>query len=104
MIFGNKENKLIGHIEIRDKKESDPGQLGWWINEAYWGKGYAQEALGLMTKVYFRLKPHEKSYLAHVRLWNKRGYQSLKKYGFKDLGYYYEGGKASRYILEMPRK
>src|SRR5438093_1246840 len=78
--------------------------FGWWLNEGYWGGGRAQEALNLITKTYFRLKPKETSYIAHVRLWNKRGYQALKKGGFEDVGYFYEEGKAARHILEMKRK
>lgn len=103
-IFDNVDNKLIGNIEIRDKNDDDPGQFGWWINEAYWGGGRAQEALDLITKTYFRLKPKETSYIVHVRLWNKRSYQALKKGGFVDVGYFYEDGKATRHILEMKRK
>jgi RimJ/RimL family protein N-acetyltransferase len=102
-IFDNTTNKLIGEFEIREKNPTDPGQFGWWINEAYWGKGHAQEALSLITNVYFRLNPHETSYTAHVSIWNPRGYRALKKHGLVDTGYYYEAGKATRYILEMRR-
>ncbi|MFA5307467.1 MAG: GNAT family N-acetyltransferase [Candidatus Babeliales bacterium] len=103
-IFDNKDNKLIGEIEIREKNDEDPGQFGWWINEAYWGGGRAQEALKLIANIYFRLKPHEKGFIAHVRLWNKRGYHAIKKAGFVDVGYFYEGGQASRYIVEYRKK
>ncbi len=103
-IFDNKDNKLIGEIEIREKNDEDPGQFGWWINEAYWGGGRAREALKLIADIYFRLKPQEKSFMAHVRLWNKRGYNAIKKAGFIDVGYFYEGGKASRYIVEYRKK
>jgi RimJ/RimL family protein N-acetyltransferase len=102
-IFDNIDNKLIGSIEIREKNETDPGQLGCWVNEAYWGGGRFQEALNLISKTYFRLKPLEKSYIAHVRLWNQRSYHALKKYGFDEIGYYYENGKATRYIMELKR-
>ena len=103
-IFDNQDKKLIGAVEIRDKNDYDPGQLGCWINEAYWGGGRIQEALKLITNVYFRLKPKEKSYIAHVRLWNTRSYKALKKFGLEDVGYYYEDGKATRYLLEMKNK
>ncbi len=103
-IFDNKDNKLIGSIEVRDKNDYDPGQLGCWLNEAYWGGGRIQEALKLITNTYFRLKPKEKSYIAHVRVWNKRSYKALKKFGLEDVGYFYEDGKATRYILEMRNK
>lgn len=103
-IFDNKENKLIGSIEIRDLNDTDPGQLGCWINEHYWGKGRFQEALDLISKAYFQLKPNEKQYIAHVRLWNKRSYYALKKYGFKETNYYYENNQPTRYILTLQRE
>jgi RimJ/RimL family protein N-acetyltransferase len=99
-IFDNQENKLIGSIEIREKNETDPGQLGWWVNENYQGKGHSAEALKLIVHAYFKLHPEAKSFSAHVRLWNKRSYFALKKFGFKDVSYFYEGGQPTRYILE----
>jgi len=102
-IFDNKDNKLIGSLEVREKNDIDPGQFGCWLNENYWGGGRMQEAIKLITNVYFRLKPHEKSFIAHVRVWNKRSYFALKKAGFKEVGFFYENGKATRYILEMTR-
>jgi len=103
LIFDNKDKKLIGSLEIRDKNEDDPGQFGIWVNEAYWGGGRSKEAFDLIAKTYFRLKPHEKSFIAHVRLWNQRSYHACKKFGFKEIGYFYEGGKPTRYILEYTR-
>jgi len=102
-IFDNKENKLIGSLEVREKNNIDPGQFGCWLNENYRGGGRIQEAIKLITKVYFRLKPGEKSFTAHVRVWNKPSYYALKKAGFKEIGFFYENGKATRYILEMTR-
>lgn len=102
-IFDNSDNKLIGSIEIREKNDTDPGQFGWWVNENYQGKGFSAEALKLITKTYFKYHPDAKSYTAHVRLWNKRSYFALKKFGFKDVGYFYEGGQPARHILEYRR-
>ena len=104
VIFDNKENKLIGSVEVRELNDSDPGQLGCWVNENYRGGGRFQESLDLISKTYFALKPHEKQYIAHVRLWNKRSYYALKKYGFKDAGFFYEKGEPARYILELKRE
>jgi RimJ/RimL family protein N-acetyltransferase len=101
-IFDNAENKLIGALEIREKNDRDPGQLGCWINEKYWGKGRFQEALDLISKTYFALT-NAPDYIAHVRLWNKRSYNALKKYGLKDTGFYYEHGEPTRYILKLKR-
>jgi RimJ/RimL family protein N-acetyltransferase len=103
-IFDNKDRKLIGYIDIRDLNDDDPGQLGCWINELYWGGGRFQEALDLTSKTYFANKPAEKQYIAHVRLWNTRSYYGLKKYGFKEIGFYYEDNQPTRYILELKRE
>lgn len=102
-IFDNRENKLIGEIEIREKNETDPGQFGYWINENYWGGGRAQESLKLIINAYFRLHPETNKFNAHVRLWNERSYHSLKKFGFKDVDFFYEDGKPTRHILEYER-
>jgi len=103
-IFDKETDKLIGEVEVRDKDVCDLGQFGWWINESFWGKGHAQEAIRMITNIYFRLKPNETSYVAHVRLWNKRSYHAMKKFGLTDVGYFYENGKATRYILEYKNK
>ncbi|MCB9493483.1 MAG: GNAT family N-acetyltransferase [Epsilonproteobacteria bacterium] len=99
-IVDNKDNKIIGSINIRELNDDDPGQMGCWINEQYWGGGRIQEAIDLCSRIYFRLKK-EKSYTAHVRLWNKRSYHALKKAGFVETGYFYENGTPTRYILEL---
>ena len=105
-IYDNKDNRFIGAIEIREKNTEEyetHGQFGVWTNEAYWGGGRVQEATKLIAQAYFRLHPDVKSFNAHVRIWNKRSYFALKKAGFKEIGYVYENGKASKYVLEYYR-
>jgi len=102
-IFDNTDNKLIGWTAIHEKGYDDPGQFTAWINEDYWGGRRFQEAAKLMLRTYFRLQQTVTSIDAHVRLWNKRSYEALKKVGFKDVGYFYENGKATRYVLEYER-
>lgn len=104
LIFDKPTNKLIGSIEVRELDDINPGQLGCWVNENYWGGGRFQEALHLINKTYFKLKPKADSYIAHVRLWNKRSYHALKKYGFVEEGYFNENGKPARHLLRMYRK
>ena len=82
VIFDNKDNKLIGSIEIREKNDVDPGQLGCWINENYWGGGRIQEAYKLIADAYFKLKPHESSFEAQVYHWNIRSLKAMQKAGF----------------------
>ena len=44
-IVQKRDNLLIGAMGIRYDKEHQRGNLGYWIGEAYWGNGYATEAL-----------------------------------------------------------
>ncbi len=104
VIFDNKDGKLIGSTEIRELNDQDPGQVGIWLNENYWGGGRAAEALALITEAYFKLHPEHDSYIAHVRLWNTRSFKLLTKFGFKDEGFFYEHGEPARHILRYTRK
>jgi RimJ/RimL family protein N-acetyltransferase len=107
LIFDNKDKKLIGSTEIRVKetnKKDDYGQLSAWINEHYRGGGRFQEAFRLINDTYFRLNPKETEYIAHVRLWNQRSYNALKKVGFIDIDYFYENGQKTRYLLQKRKK
>lgn len=102
-IFDNKDNKLIGSIEIREKNPDDPGQFTWMLNEHYRGGGRAMEACKLIADAYFKLHLDRDSFSAHVKLWNKRSYYALKKAGFKEIGYFYEDGVPTRHVMEYYR-
>lgn len=104
-VFDNKDNRLIGAIEVREKNDIDPGQMGCWLNENYWGGGRIQESYKLIAQTYFKLKPNEKSFDAQVRTWNGRSYKAMKKFGFIDLGTIKASdGKADRRLLELRRE
>jgi len=100
-IFENKENKLIGAIEIRNLKETD-NQLYSWVNENYWGTGIYQEALSLISQAYFS-ETKESSYNAKVDVSNMRSYYALKKQGFLDSGFS-KGPHGKQYTLILRRK
>ena len=102
-IFDNKTDKLVGAINIREPNATDPGQLGMWLNEYYWGGGRIQEAIYMISRAYFSVRKNTNVYNAHVFIKNPRSYHSLKKFGFQDVDRYYENGKVTRYIMEMYR-
>jgi RimJ/RimL family protein N-acetyltransferase len=104
IIFDNKNNKLIGKVEIREKDPDDPGQFGFWINENYRGGGRIQEATKLIIATYFRLHPDRNVFNVYVRLWNKPSFYALKKAGFKEVGFTYENGNPSYQIMEYHKK
>ena len=103
-IFDNKVNKLVGAIEIREKNNIDPGQLGMWLNENYRGGGRIQEALFLISKAYFQIRKEADSYIVHVRPYNYASYNAMKQFGFTKVGDYIEKDKVTRYILKLSRK
>lgn len=103
VIINNNDQKPIGIIELREFSPTDMGQLSCWLNEAYWGEGRMQEAIRLASSIYFRHYHNQESYVAHVRLTNQHCYKALKKAGLAEIGYFYEDGKPTRYIMEMRR-
>ena len=104
VIFDNQDDKPIGTIEIREYSPDDVGQMGCWINEKYWGHGRIQEAIKLISGVYFRLYPNEKSFIAYARPWNHRSFKALKKAGLVEKGMAYKDGIATYNVLEMHKK
>lgn len=81
-IWDNKDNRLVGAIQIREKDKRDPGQLSMWLNENYRGGGRIQEALFLISQAYFKARPATKSYNAFARTWNVASRKSMEKFGF----------------------
>lgn len=104
-IFDNKDKKVIGSIEVRNKEdESSPGLVGCWINENYWGGGRYMEALKLLAEVYFALYPDIKSITARIELWNQRSYKAAIKFGCKLVGYLKDKNEnPTQYIVEYSK-
>lgn len=100
IIFDNKDQKLVGSIEIRNYDPRDNGQFGVWLSPKYWGGGRLQEAFKLISKTYFKIK-NENKFIAHVEMWNLRSYYALKKCGFKLIDTLHFDNRPSRYLLEF---
>ncbi len=98
LIFDNKDDKLIGFIEIR--KATQTGEFGCAIHEKYWGGGRFKEAIKLITQEYFKIKDIE-SFIAHVEMWNVRSFYALKSTGFELVDLSYEDGQPPRYLLKF---
>lgn len=98
-IFDNKDNQLIGAIEIRNNAQ---GQLYSWLNERYWGGGRYQEALKLSTAWYF-LKTNAPFIIAHIDSTNKRSYHALRKFGCAHYGIRH-GCYGKQYVLLVRNK
>ncbi len=68
----------IKHIDLDNKK----GEIGYWLGKEFWGKGYAKEAIMLMTGFAFSRLKLNKIY-ANVLKFNQRSISLLIKLGFK---------------------
>ncbi|TPX55716.1 hypothetical protein PhCBS80983_g05096 [Powellomyces hirtus] len=61
-------------------------EIGFILHPAYWGKGYASEALTLMLKVIWDLRPELSHIDADVDPRNWRSLRLLKRFGFVEIG------------------
>ena len=67
-IFGirSQETKqFIGGVGLHINKSFSRGELGYWIGEPHWGKGYMSEALRAIIKYGFEEKKLHKIYAIH---------------------------------------
>ena len=87
-IISKKTNKLIGSIKITTK-----GEIGCWIGNNYWNKGFATEAIKIIKKFGFEKLNIEKLWaathkdnLAPIELMRSTGFARVD-----DRPYYVEG-------------
>lgn len=93
-IFNNDEFIGVGGITVKTDIHRNSAEVGYWLGEPYWGKGYATEAVRLLTdyafnigmiRVFAGVFAHNK---ASQRVLEKAGYQleaihrsAITKYG-----------------------
>jgi RimJ/RimL family protein N-acetyltransferase len=99
-IFDNTDKKLIGSIELRSNHANDPGQIGCWINEQYWGGKRFQEAIKLISDAYFAITGTN-SYTAQVDCDNVRSLHAFENAGFIKIGPKNKTPQPRREILIM---
>jgi len=56
---------LFGAIGLSNNKKHKNGEVGYWIGEEYWGKGYATEALRAVIDFAFSKKEYHKVHSRH---------------------------------------
>ncbi len=105
MVFDNKDNRLVGSIEVREfDPEDDSGNFGCWLNSKYWGDGRLQEAAKLLASEYFKIYKNIDKFNAYVDMDNLRSYFGLKKAGFKLVKILHSKNKPDQYLLEYYRE
>jgi len=80
-IFIKESRRFIGNVSLHLEEDASRAEIGYWLDEAYWGKGYASEfAQALLTYTFEDLKLD--SVFATVALDNAASQQLLEKMGF----------------------
>ena len=71
----------LKNINLHDKN----AEVGYWLGERYWGRGYVTEALGLMVRFVFKELRLRRVY-AIVHASNQGSIKVLERSGFKREG------------------
>lgn len=70
-----------------ERRESDAPELGYWLGEPYWGRGYMSEAVEAVVAQAFTVAGHARL-LPGCRLQNLASRRVLEKAGFEHAGRY----------------
>lgn len=78
------ENELIGGIgvSVRDDRDDDEWELGYWLGEPYWNRGYASEAATALRDHAFEALKLERIVAGHYAENHASG-RILSKLGFR---------------------
>jgi len=77
---------FIGVCSYELRGEEEP-ELGYWLGEPYWGKGYMSEAVTAVVAHAFTVNRHAKL-TSGCRLQNHASRRILEKAGFEHVGRY----------------
>lgn len=82
---GTKRDEVIGVIGLRVQLRHARGELGYWIGEPFWGKGYASEAAQAMVRHGFGALGLRRVYAYHFG-GNEASGRVLQKAGLRPEG------------------
>jgi RimJ/RimL family protein N-acetyltransferase len=83
-VVERKSGAFVGTIGARFSGHPDMGDLGYWLGEHVWGRGYATEAIDLVTRFCFE-ELQANSLFAWVFVGNEGSRCALEKNGFSLL-------------------
>jgi len=91
-------DQLIGVIGYEGEPDAE---LGYWLDEAYWGKGIISEAASAVVHQAFRLKGIERLHSGCI-IGNEASRKVLVKLGFRPMGVssVYSGVRRSYVIIQ----
>jgi len=85
MAIVNEDRQIIGGIGLSNIEKNHKAEIGYWLNETYWGKGIITIAVRALTTFGFEKLKLKRLY-AHVFSQNKASMRVLEKAGYKREG------------------
>lgn len=80
-----KTGTLYGCVGLASHAKDNNGELGYWMGEMYWGRGYATEAVQAMLAFAFTHKGYHKVYARHFQS-NPASGRVMQKAGMRHEG------------------
>ena len=77
--------EFIGSITLHDHKYGSGYEIGYWLGEPFWGKGYATEATTALIDLSFRELSLEQIYISAQNR-NEGSKRVIEKCGFRHTG------------------
>jgi RimJ/RimL family protein N-acetyltransferase len=77
--------ELMGVASCERREKGEPPELGYWLGEPYWGKGYMSEAVKAVVRHAFTSGGHQRL-VSSCRLQNHASRRVLEKAGFENVG------------------
>jgi ribosomal-protein-alanine N-acetyltransferase len=103
------DSALVGCIALHANAGGRVARLGYWLGQAYWGHGYATEAIGLVLAFGFTERPFDRIE-AEAHVGNTASWKALEKAGMLfegivDLAFRARGfvAPARRYAISRNR-
>ncbi|PGA65448.1 GNAT family N-acetyltransferase [Bacillus pseudomycoides] len=84
-IVSKESREIIGTITLRIDKNNNRGELGYWIGQDYWGKGFATEAVNRIIHFGFIELDLNKIWASAISR-NRSSIKVLKKSGLRKEG------------------
>lgn len=79
-------NKLIGNISLMINKTNHRAEIGYWVGEEYWNKGYCTEAMKEVIRYAFTARVINKITCRHI-MTNPASGKVMLKSGLVQEGY-----------------
>ena len=80
-----REGELVGAINLHLEPPHQRGELGYWIGEPYWNRGYATEALRAVIEYGFAIQGLNRMVARHLRR-NPASGRVMQKAGMRREG------------------